>query len=340
MASVTQRQTERSRTLGGTFSEGAGDHALIEVVPDVACLPLSLVNLYFVGLTGAEDGAWALVDAGLGYAAKKIARVAADRFGPASRPAAIVLTHGHFDHVGALSYLAERWDVPVYAHELELPYLTGRSSYPPPDPAVGGGAMSLLSRLFPRGPINLGNRVRPLPADGSVPGMPGWRWVPTPGHSPGHVSFFRDYDRALIAGDAFVTQRQESALGVLTKRQEVRRPPAYYTTDWQAAHRSVAALAALEPAFAATGHGIPMLGQEMRRELDRLVRDWDRLAVPAQGRYVRQPAITNERGVVSVPPPVSDPQLRALAGVGLAALAGILLVRRFSARSDDQTCEI
>jgi hypothetical protein len=31
-------------------------------------------------------------------------------------------THGHFDHVGAREKLAEKWDVPIYAHELEVPY--------------------------------------------------------------------------------------------------------------------------------------------------------------------------------------------------------------------------
>jgi hypothetical protein len=57
------------------------------------------------------------------------------------------------------------------------------------------------------------------------------------------------------------------------------------------------------------------------------VRDWDRVAVPAHGSYVRSPAVTNERGVVSVPPPVSDPQLAWAAGIGVAALAGLLLLQ-------------
>ena len=64
-------------------------------------------------------------------------------------------------------------------------------------------------------------------------------------------------------------------------------PPAYFTPDWTNARRSVERLAALEPAIAATGHGTPMRDQELREGLDRLVREFDRIAVPDHGRYVR-----------------------------------------------------
>jgi glyoxylase-like metal-dependent hydrolase (beta-lactamase superfamily II) len=151
--------------------------------------------------------------------------------------------------------------------------------------------------------------------------MPGWRWLHTPGHAPGHVSLFRDSDRVLIAGDAFVTTKQESALGALLQWDaRVRRPPAYYTTDWEAARRSVADLARLRPEVSATGHGEPMRGEEMRRELEALASHWQDVAVPAWGRYVDRPALADEHGVVRVPPPVVDPQLLVLAGMGGVAL--------------------
>ena len=297
------------------------------VVNDLAYLRAGIVNLYLFGRRDTPNGSWVLIDAGMPGSAARISRAAEKWTGSGTAPEAIILTHGHFDHVGALEGLLDRWNVPVYAHRLELPYLTGRSSYPPPDPTVGGGAMAALARFYPRGPINLGDRVRALPEDGTVPGMPEWRWIHTPGHTPGHVSLFREVDRTLIVGDAFVTTKQESATAVLSQRPELHGPPAYYTQDWESARRSVERLAALEPRQVAAGHGPPLRGSEMLANLHELARNFDRLAVPARGRYVRQPAIADERGVVTIPPAVPDPLPRILLGVGLALLAGAALKR-------------
>jgi glyoxylase-like metal-dependent hydrolase (beta-lactamase superfamily II) len=297
------------------------------VSTDVAYVKTVFVNLFLYGQRGAPSGSWVLIDAGIPGSAPWILGAAEERFGPGSRPAAIILTHGHFDHVGALHALLEKWDVPVYAHRLELPYLTGQSSYPPPDPTVGGGAMAAMSRFYPRGPFNFEGQIRRLPADGSVPGMSGWRWIHTPGHSPGHVALFRDSDRTLIAGDAFVTTKQESAIAALTYRPEIHGPPAYFTPDWGAARRSVEELAGLRPLRVATGHGPPMEGNEMLQNLQRLAREFEHLAVPRRGRYVRDPAVMDENGLVAVPPAVPDPLPRILIGVGLALLAGAMVRR-------------
>jgi glyoxylase-like metal-dependent hydrolase (beta-lactamase superfamily II) len=296
------------------------------LAPDVACLPGPIVNVYLVGRPSAGDRGWTLIDAGILGMTEQIARAAARRFGADARPAAILLTHGHFDHVGALKKLAERWDTPVYAHPLELPYLTGRSSYTPPDPTVGGGLMSRLSVLFPRGPIDLGARARALLDDGEVPNLPGWRTIHTPGHAPGHVSFFREADRLLIAGDAFVTTKQESFVASLLKPFYIQGPPTYFTPDWPASRRSVEALAALHPASAGTGHGRPVAGERLDEALNRLAREFARLAVPKHGRYVAQPAIADERGVISVPPPALDVQGTRYGGIASALLAAALLV--------------
>jgi glyoxylase-like metal-dependent hydrolase (beta-lactamase superfamily II) len=197
-----------------------------------------------------------------------------------------VLTHGHFDHVGALPELAEKWNVPIYAHSLEHPYLNGSESYPPPDPTVGGGLMSTLSRFYPRGPIDVSPWLAELPANNRIPHMPDWQWVHTPGHTRGHISLWRQADRTMIVGDAFITTAQESAYAVMTQKSEIHGPPMYYTPDWENARASVERLAGLEPEVVVTGHGPPMHGPALREALHTLAREFDRLAIPKQGRYV------------------------------------------------------
>lgn len=312
---------------------------LEDVAADVARLRVAFVNLYFAGAprgpnAGHDATPWTLVDAGLSIGTARILDVAAGRFGPEARPAAIVLTHGHFDHVGALEPLLAVWDVPVYAHPLELPFLTGKAEYPPPDPSVGGGAMARLSPFFPRRGLNLSDRVEPLPDSGDVPGMPGWRWIHTPGHAPGHVSLFRRSDRLLIAGDAVTTTRQESLYAVLTQTRELSGPPAYFTIDWDAAKRSVATLASLEPLAIASGHGPPIRGEAVPGDLARLARDFDSRVRPDHGRYVERPAVTDEEGVVTVPRrPAGGIRWGMLSGVAAAAVASTWLARRFARRS-------
>lgn len=253
-----------------------------DVAPDLVRMRYLFVNLYF---WGTKDR-WVLIDAGVPGCADNIVEVAEERFGEGTRPQAIVLTHGHFDHVGALSDLLEKWDVPVYAYPLELPHLTGKTDYNPPDPTVGKGVMALLSFAYPEKAIDLGDRVQALPEDGTVPHMPEWRWIHVPGHTAGQIALFRERDRLLIAGDAFVTVEQESLYAVATQKQEVHGPPAYFTPDWDAARRSVETLAALGPAIAATGHGTPMDGTALTQGLGGLVANFDEIAVPDHGRYV------------------------------------------------------
>lgn len=246
-----------------------------------------IVNSYIIWEPGISN--WFLVDGGMfSFSLRKILRKAAERFGPNTPPQAVIMTHGHFDHIGALKPLLRKWDVPVYAHELEAPFLTGRADYLPPDPTVGGGMMAWLAFLYPRRGLDLSGHVQALPADGSIPGLPSWRWIHTPGHTEGHVALFRERDRVLIPGDAFVTQKQESFFAVLTQKKELHGPPSYFTPDWAAARRSVQKLAELNPAVVSSGHGKPFAGPELQFQLNRLAERFNELAVPKRGRYVNR----------------------------------------------------
>lgn len=256
----------------------------IQVRNDVYYYTDQIVNICFVGTPGVGD--WILIDAGMPEAAPEIKSVALDRFGRESKPAAIILTHGHFDHVGGLVDLLEEWDVPVYAHQSEIPFLTGEKSYPEPDSTVEGGLVAKASKLFPNEPINLSSSVKPLPEDGRVPELEDWKWIHTPGHAPGHVSFFREEDRTLISGDACITVKQDSFYNVLMQNPELNGPPRYFTTDWQAARESVKKIAALSPSLIVPGHGPAMEEDKLEEGLKNLVENFDQVAIPDYGKYI------------------------------------------------------
>lgn len=256
------------------------------------------VNVYFIA---NPDHSWVLLDTGLQTGYDKIKRAAAKIFGEDMPPQSIILTHAHFDHVGSLKRLLEDWPVPVIVHFLELPYVTGKSAYPPPDPTAGGGMVAWMSWLYPNEPIDISNVVKTLPVTHSIPDLPEWKYFHTPGHAPGHISLWREKDKLLISGDAVVTTRQESALCVATQRKVLSGPPKYFTFDWHQSKDSVNTLAGLNPITIAAGHGKPISGPQVAQQLAELAYHFNQTEVPKQGRYVTKAAIADRDGVVHVP---------------------------------------
>ena len=275
------------------------------------------VNVYFIGRPGSE---WVLVDTGLPGHAEEVLAAAEARHGKLA-PAAILLTHGHFDHSGNARELAKHWGSPVYAHRMELPYLTGRSKYPPRDPLVGG-FVGAISVFLPKSAARLFGVVQELPE--SLPGLEGWRWIHTPGHAPGHVSLFRESDRTLIAGDAMATVRMDSLREMLMGTPELSAGPIPFNYDWGATLDSMRRLAALRPKLIAAGHGTPMEEPDIAEQLQGFAEFYE---PPEEGRYVREPARVSEEGVIWVPPRASFAWVRtawrALAALGITAAAGV-----------------
>src|SRR5215217_5409906 len=293
------------------------------VAPGVGRLGILFVNVFALGEPVGEPGRpWMLVDAGLAGSARLIRRAVAGRFGEGARPEGILLTHGHFDHVGAARVLAEGWDVPIYAHLLETPYLTGRSDYPPRDPTMGG-AMAQMSRLMPDHGYDFSDRVRELPADGGLPALPDWRWLHTPGHTPGHVSLYREADGVLLAADAFATMNLDSWSAYLTREREFSGPSPPFTFDWGIAQQSIEKLAELEPGVVAAGHGLAMSGEDVACRLREFTAGF---TPPLRGRYVASPSVAGEDGVEELPPPAPDPYARGAGASAGALVVGLMLL--------------
>ncbi|MEN0056394.1 MAG: MBL fold metallo-hydrolase [Mucilaginibacter sp.] len=303
------------------------DSKYFQVTQRVWGTRLLFVNIYMIANRPGSAKGWVLVDTGLKGSSAKIIAMAEALFGPGTKPSAIVLTHGHADHAGSLPELLMHWNLPVYAHRLEVPYLTGLSSYPPTDPFVGGGLMSLASVFFPVKPLHIRHKIKAINVEEGIPELPEWEVIETPGHSPGHISLYLPGTSVLLAGDALATTQAESAISVYNYTPKLSGPPKYFTTNWVAAAASVRKIAAANPRTTAPGHGHVMRGREMQDALQELADNFEEMAVPSSGRYVDNPATANETGVTYVPPFVSSTGFKVALSFA-AALAGFMIMRQ------------
>lgn len=178
-----------------------------------------------------EDGV-TLVDAGLSMMAKEILRfIERLEAGPLKR---ILLTHGHSDHVGAVKRILRRTPLPVYVHQIEIPFIEGDLPYPRRRKAV---------QVIARGV------TQPLPAEdnGGLRSIGGLQPYLTPGHSPGHVVYYHEEDQVLLAGDLFTS-----------KKGKLQKPMAIFTSDMAAAIDSSRILRELQPRHLEICHGQPV----------------------------------------------------------------------------------
>jgi glyoxylase-like metal-dependent hydrolase (beta-lactamase superfamily II) len=219
-------------------------------------------NVYLV----RSGPGWVLIDTAWPGRGQLIKAAAESVFGAGARPEAIVLTHIHPDHAGSALELARMWDLPVHVHPDEMVLAPG-GYLPEYGNPLDRWLIAPLLRLLPRRAVeasrsrnSLEGTARAFDPAAGVPGLPDWQAVPTPGHTPGHVAFFRGKDRVLITGDAVLTVNLNSVPSLLADEHEVAGPPYISTWNWPAAKGSVAALARLNPDVLACGHGRPMTG--------------------------------------------------------------------------------
>ncbi|WP_309712160.1 MBL fold metallo-hydrolase [Armatimonas sp.] len=277
-------------------------------------LSLGFVNVYFLD-DGEPGGEWALIDTGLPWHFSAIVREARRRYGK-TRPTGIYLTHGHYDHAGSAAALAAYWNVPVFAHEAELPFLTGQCDYPPADPSSCGGWLSLASRFASTHGKDLRPFVQALPPQPPLPITGGgeWAWIPLPGHTPGQVGFWHEESRTLIAGDALMNLSLDS----WRPRAGLSWPPQPFTTDWFAVRKSLEKIVALRPEALCFGHGEPISDPSLA---DQLADRTQYFAIARKGRYIGEPVRHAADGSPIVAPATRDPGKKIAKAIALGALA-------------------
>jgi hydroxyacylglutathione hydrolase len=178
-----------------------------------------------------------LVDAGTARAGRRIAALLGGR-----PVAAHAVTHAHPDHAGGSATVAEALGVPVWAGAVDAPYVEAGHAM-----SADTVAAPLLERAGSWPPVPVARRL----AEGDDVGH-GFTVLDVPGHSAGHIAFWREADRTLVCGDVFWNMR------LPTLWPGLREPPRILTWDPPRNRESARRLAALEPALVLFGHGPPL----------------------------------------------------------------------------------
>lgn len=188
--------------------------------------PKDTVNQYLIGDV--------LVDAGMAFDAGRIMRQLEGR-----TVSALAITHAHIDHVGSVHAICGKLDIPFWAGESDVK-------------AAEAGRMDMRLPLLGmrRIPHAKGHPVARALREGDE--VAGFKVLFTPGHSPGHVSYWRESDRVLICGDVMW------GFNPFLMRGPIREPFPAFSVNPQQNRESARRLAALQPELVLFGHGAPL----------------------------------------------------------------------------------
>ncbi len=193
--------------------------------------PRNAINVYLAGDV--------LIDAATRQAKRRILRQLKGH-----TLTAHALTHAHPDHQGSSHLVCERFGVPLWCGAGDVPAMETPGGIKNPKAPVW---LNRAQERFWTGPPH--PVARALHEGDEVAGF---TVLETPGHSAGHVSFWRESDRVLIVGDVL------GNMHFITGVPGLHTPPDLFTPDPARNHESARRLAALEPELACFGHGAPL----------------------------------------------------------------------------------
>jgi glyoxylase-like metal-dependent hydrolase (beta-lactamase superfamily II) len=199
-----------------------------------------------IGILELPSGGLALIDTGGNGSGVKIQKALSENNWKLSDIKHILITHGHYDHVGDLALLVEQSGATVWAHRLEAPVIRGEQKQQlPPDTSL-----NILGRWLKGTAQNPQKGVVHRELQGATNlevVCPKLRAVFLPGHAPGQFGYFLEDSRTLFGGDCCM-----NILGL-------RLPIAAFSTDMREAKRSLMVAAKLEPNHLVVGHGQPIV---------------------------------------------------------------------------------
>ena len=216
-----------------------------EVAKNVFIIPLfprNMVNAYII------DGF--LIDAGIRSSEKKLLQ-AIDQVGR-NKIEAHVLTHAHPDHQGASAAICQKLNLPLWCGKDDVAAMENGLFAEAPDNFI----IRFQEKYWAGPPYPVARSLQEGDQVGS------FTVLDTPGHSPGHVVFWREEDGVLIAGDVLGNAH------LLTSAIGLREPPEMFTTDVATNRQSIKKVAKLKPKLICFGHG-PVLHNT--NQLDQLV---------------------------------------------------------------------
>jgi hydroxyacylglutathione hydrolase len=201
--------------------------------------PPNAINVYLVGDV--------LIDAATRQGERRIVRQIKGH-----TVTAHALTHAHPDHQGASHAICERLQIPLWCGREDV------SAMENPGGVKNSQAPGWLNRLQERWWTGPPHPVARALQEGDE--VAGFTVLETPGHSRGHVAYWRERDRTLILGDVL------NNMNVMTGIPGLHEPPTIFTPDPALNRESARRLAALEPALVCFGHGAPLRDTGKLRE--------------------------------------------------------------------------